>query len=268
MGENGERKERPVEKRGKRDRIPIAKLGRSYGVRGWQKIHFLTDFPEQFKPGMEFEIDKGRAVIEDIDLERGLVKLKGVDSPEEARKFTNRHIYTTEERSRSEIELGEGEYFWFDIIGCEVVGSIPKGDLTQLREELEQKLEEASQSKKRRKRRKGPNKEELEGGLEWISKGKVTEAEMGEEGEGSTFSVGDSSFADGEEREVMQIGKVVSIERYNDIDYIVVEVNPQLVGIGFPKRILLQFDRHIEKVDLSRKRLYSNFIWTQLSSLK
>ncbi len=104
----------------KNRKIPIAKLGKSHGVKGWQKIHILSDFPEQFKPGATFSSDREDLTIEKIDLKRGLVKFKGIDTPEDAKKITNRKLYTTEEDTRKNIELKEGEYFWFDIEGCDV----------------------------------------------------------------------------------------------------------------------------------------------------
>jgi len=104
----------------KNKKIPIAKIGKSYGIKGWQKIHILSDFPEQFKVGKEFESDRINLTIEKIDLKRGLVKFKGIDTPEDAKKLTNRNLYTTPEKTREEIKLKENEYFWFDIIGCDV----------------------------------------------------------------------------------------------------------------------------------------------------
>ncbi len=101
-------------------KIPIAKLGKSHGIKGWQKIHLLTDFPEQFKPGATFSSDKTSLTIDKIDLKKGLVKFKGVDTPEEAKKLTNRMLYTTEEETKENIKLKENEYFWFDILGCDV----------------------------------------------------------------------------------------------------------------------------------------------------
>jgi len=29
-----------------KNKIPIAKIGKTYGIKGWQKIHLLTDFPD------------------------------------------------------------------------------------------------------------------------------------------------------------------------------------------------------------------------------
>ena len=103
------------------NKIPIAKIGKTNGLKGWQKIHLLTDFPEQFKPNTAYESDKIELTIEKIDLKRGLVKFKGVDTPEDAKKLTNRMLYTTEEQTKENIKLKENEYFWFDIIGCDVV---------------------------------------------------------------------------------------------------------------------------------------------------
>jgi len=101
-------------------KIPIAKIGKSHGIKGWQKIHLLTDFPEQFKPGTTFPSDKTSLTIDKIDLKRGLVKFKGIDTPEDAKKLTNRMLYTTEEETKENIKLKENEYFWFEIIGSDV----------------------------------------------------------------------------------------------------------------------------------------------------
>ena len=104
-----------------KNKIPIAKIGKTYGIKGWQKIHLLTDFPEQFKENTTFESDKINLTIEKIDLKRKLVKFKGIDTPEDAKKLTNRLLYTTEEQTKENIKLKENEYFWFDILGCDVV---------------------------------------------------------------------------------------------------------------------------------------------------
>jgi len=102
------------------NKIPIAKIGKSYGIKGWQKIHLLTDFPEQFKKDKTFPSDKIDLTIEKIDLKRGLVKFKGIDTPEDAKKLINRMLYSTKEQTKEDIKLKENEYFWFDIIGCDV----------------------------------------------------------------------------------------------------------------------------------------------------
>jgi len=158
------------------NKIPIAKIGKSHGVKGWVKLHLLTDFPEQFKAGKTFEADKITLTIENINRKNNTIKFVGVNTPEEAKKLTNRTIYSDEKSSKEDIKLKKDEWFWFDIIGCEVI----------------------------------------------------------------------------EDDKVL--GVVEDINRINDIDYIVVDINKDL---GYKQqRFLFDFKRHIVDVDIQNKKLY------------
>jgi 16S rRNA processing protein RimM len=103
-----------------KNKIPIAKIGKTYGVKGWVKVHFLTDFPEQFKAGKTFEADKITLTIENINRKNNTIKFLDFNTPEEAKKLTNRTIYSDETQSHNDIKLKKDEYFWFEIIGSEV----------------------------------------------------------------------------------------------------------------------------------------------------
>ena len=106
----------------KRELLHVATLGRTVGLKGDMKLHDKSDFPEQFAEGAEFIIDGNRTVrLGAVNLERGLVRLEGCSTPEEAKRYTNAKLYTTYEATRRQCELEEGQYFWFDIIGCKVV---------------------------------------------------------------------------------------------------------------------------------------------------
>jgi len=101
--------------------LHIATIGKSVGLRGDMKLHIKSDFPEQFKSGSTFLInDKDRVTLTNVNLNRGLVKINSIDNPEDAKKFTNVKLYTTYEETRKNCHLKDGEFFWFDIIGCEV----------------------------------------------------------------------------------------------------------------------------------------------------
>ncbi len=102
-------------------RFPIAQIGRTVGLNGDLKLHLLTDFPEQFRPGATFHSDRGELTIAAYNPRRGLVRFEGYDTPESARKLTNAKLWSDEEATRRECPLGEGEYYWFDIIGCTVL---------------------------------------------------------------------------------------------------------------------------------------------------
>jgi len=112
-----------MSKRQNNDRLlHIATLGRTVGLGGDMKLHLFTDFPEQFKKGETFYTkDRSPLKIADINLERGIVRLEGVDTPEAARRFTNTKLYTTYGRTRETCSLDEGQYFWFDLVGSRIV---------------------------------------------------------------------------------------------------------------------------------------------------
>jgi len=158
-----------------KNRIPIAKIGKTHGVKGWLKLNLLTDFPEQFKANKTFEADKITLTIENINRKNNTIKFVGFDNPEDSKKLTNRVIYSDEDNSKNDINLKKDEYFWFDIIGCEV-------------------------------------------------------------------------YEDGK-----LLGKVEDINRINDIDYIVVEVDKALNLKT--KRFLFDFKRHILDVDVKNKKI-------------
>ncbi len=102
--------------------LHIATIGKTVGLKGDTKLHINSDFPEQFKKGASFFLNENQSLtIGDINHERGIVRFVGYASPEDAKKLTNKHLYTTIERTRAECRLRDGEYFWFDIEGCKVV---------------------------------------------------------------------------------------------------------------------------------------------------
>jgi len=99
----------------------IAQIGRTVGLHGDLKLNLHTDFPEQFKTGAVFASDRGDLEIIDYNPARKLVRFSGYASVESAKRLTNTKLYSTLEKTREQVELAEGEHFWFEIIGCEVV---------------------------------------------------------------------------------------------------------------------------------------------------
>ena len=101
--------------------LHIATIGKTVGIKGDMKFHIKCDFPEQFKKNSNFLINKKDTItLTDIDLERGVVKINGLQNPEDCKKFTNAKLYTTYEQTRKDCHLEDGENFWFDIEDCEV----------------------------------------------------------------------------------------------------------------------------------------------------
>lgn len=101
--------------------LHIATIGKAVGLGGDMKLHIKSDFPEQFVKGAKFFISKKRTIeLSKVDLDRSLIKIVGVNNPEDAKRFTNEKIYTTYEDTRKNIDLQEGQYFYFDIEDCQV----------------------------------------------------------------------------------------------------------------------------------------------------
>ena len=104
------------------DLLHVATLGRVVGLKGDMKLNLSTDFPEQFAPNVSFTLENGKEVtLVSYNPDRELVHLKGIDSPEAAKALTNAKLFTTFEATRERCNLGEGEFFWFDLLGSSVI---------------------------------------------------------------------------------------------------------------------------------------------------
>jgi 16S rRNA processing protein RimM len=98
----------------------IAQIGRTIGLWGDLKFHLHTDFPEQFKIGNTYKSNRGDLTIADINFTRGIVKFRGYESIDSAKKLTNTKIFANEAQTKENCDLKEGQHFWFDMIGCTV----------------------------------------------------------------------------------------------------------------------------------------------------
>jgi len=98
----------------------IAQIGRTIGLWGDLKFHIHTDFPEQFKVGNTYNSNRGDLTIADINFTRGIVKFRGYESIDSAKKLTNTKIYANIKQTKENCDLKEGQHFWFDVIGCSV----------------------------------------------------------------------------------------------------------------------------------------------------
>ncbi len=101
--------------------LHIATIGKTVGIKGDLKFHIKCDFPEQFVDGATFSMNKKETItLHDVNLDRGIIKIAGINTIEDAKKYTNAKLFTTYEDTRKNCYLSEGEYFWFDIEDCEV----------------------------------------------------------------------------------------------------------------------------------------------------
>ncbi len=107
-----------------KDLVLIGKLGKSRGLDGALWVTPYTDYPDRFADLEEVLLsDRGgweKWVVEggDVISGRPVIWLKGIGSPEEASRLTNRELAVTRDQL---VELPEGSYFLFDLVGCEAV---------------------------------------------------------------------------------------------------------------------------------------------------
>ena len=110
--------------------VTIGFVRKPHGVAGYMKIGSLSDAPDRFKnlrqAWLEFPNGHREAIqIEQtrIQGEHLLIKFVGIDTPEQGARLAGAYIQTPMTEVGS---LPEGEFYVFDLIGCQVVSD--KGD--------------------------------------------------------------------------------------------------------------------------------------------
>lgn len=106
--------------------IQIAKIGKTVGVHGELKLHLMTDFPEIFTQGLVLFAQKGdlkqeKFTLQIKDYQDDLISFVGYESLESAKTLTNAILSMSIEDTRKICKLQEGEMFWFDVVGSEVI---------------------------------------------------------------------------------------------------------------------------------------------------
>ncbi len=98
------------------DKIYIAKLGKTVGLKGQLKLHIDSDFPEQFSVNTTFKTNKNITLtIESFNKISNVVKFIGLDTIEDATKLINQQLFTSIEDTKQNCKLQKDQYFWFDL---------------------------------------------------------------------------------------------------------------------------------------------------------
>lgn len=106
-----------------KSQIIVGRLGGAHGVRGWLKIMSYTRPKENiftYSPWLIYLNDKWQEIGIEASRQRGerlLVKISGIENPEDARVYMNCDLAITHEQLPV---LDEGEYYWRDLIGLDV----------------------------------------------------------------------------------------------------------------------------------------------------
>lgn len=105
--------------------ITVGKVGSSFGVHGWLKIHTYTEFGPTILEYQPWLIQRPNGQVEPLAQEDSkrhgdniLIKVKGINSPEAAKLLTNQLILIHRDQLPT---LDENEYYWSDLIGLTVI---------------------------------------------------------------------------------------------------------------------------------------------------
>ncbi|ADG94159.1 16S rRNA processing protein RimM [Arcobacter nitrofigilis DSM 7299] len=104
-----------------KNKIYVAKLGKSVGLNGEIKIFLDSDFPEQFKKGAIFITNKGNSLtVNSFNESRGTINFVEINNIDDAKKLTNQQLFTSQENTKENCKLNKDQFFWFDLIDCMV----------------------------------------------------------------------------------------------------------------------------------------------------
>lgn len=110
------------------DHFRIGVITRPHGVLGEMKVYPVTDDIKRFKGMKEILMgppegqkgDLSTVKVDGVRFQKNMVllKLSGIESPEEARKLSQYQLYVKREDA---IPLSDGEYYVSDLIGLSVL---------------------------------------------------------------------------------------------------------------------------------------------------
>ncbi len=104
--------------------LPIGKVVRTHGTKGYLKVFSYAESPAFFAPGKKLTLTRQGKPVQSFEIESSspqkryiLLALKGITSIEAAEKWVGCQV-CTDKTSLPEPE--EGSYYWYQIIGLEV----------------------------------------------------------------------------------------------------------------------------------------------------
>jgi 16S rRNA processing protein RimM len=100
--------------------LTVGQIINTHGIKGEVKVYPLTDDIRRFRKLKTVYIDGIEREISwcKLQVDKVILKIVGIESPEEAYKYRNKYIQVNRENAA---DLEEDRYFVADIIGCKVV---------------------------------------------------------------------------------------------------------------------------------------------------
>jgi 16S rRNA processing protein RimM len=115
--------------------LTVGFLRRPHGLRGEIIMDLHTDFPERLKPGRKLFVgDSYKPMSLESSRQHGkgvLMKLKGIETPEEAGQYRNQWVFV---KTKDVPALPEGQHYQHELFGIKVVdeNDQPLGELVEI----------------------------------------------------------------------------------------------------------------------------------------
>lgn len=110
--------------------IQIGKIGRTIGFDGSLRLFVQTDFPTSIaKDTLYYTSHRiySSVIVQSYtplpNKDYAKIQFRDITTQEIAKALTNHILYATIEQSRQDCILKDDEFFWFDIIGCDIIES-------------------------------------------------------------------------------------------------------------------------------------------------
>ena len=104
-----------------KDKVLVAKLGRSVGLKGDIRLFIESDFPQTFKKDTILYTHKNQPLtIQNVNFNNSTIKFYEIEDIDEAKKLTNSLLYMSLEDTKKNCPLEKDEYFWFDLVSLKV----------------------------------------------------------------------------------------------------------------------------------------------------
>ena len=101
--------------------VYVAKLGKSVGLKGHLKLHIDSDFPEQFVKDAVFKTNRNIELkVVEYNKNREMILFENYQDIDLSKKLINQELFSSPEQTRVNCNLKENEFFWFDLIDCDV----------------------------------------------------------------------------------------------------------------------------------------------------
>lgn len=102
----------------------VGKIVNTHGVKGEVRVLRITDFPERFNVGNTLYIKKNNNLVpltitsHRVHKQFDLLRFEGYERIEDVQQLMQTTLYIKQSQMTP---LPEGEYYYYEIIGCEVV---------------------------------------------------------------------------------------------------------------------------------------------------